>query len=92
MASASSNTSPHPNAFRAFDASVERVLGADMRLIYGMLVPILMVCGLIIVLAFSPSAWLVGLILLFELLGLALVVYGFIVLIRDDDEHDPLAP
>jgi hypothetical protein len=64
------------------------MLGADMRLIYGMLVPILMVCGLIIVLAFSPSAWLVGLIVLFELLGLALVVYGFMVMMRDDAEDD----
>jgi protein-S-isoprenylcysteine O-methyltransferase Ste14 len=88
MASASTNTSPHPSLFRDFDASVERMLGADMRLIYGMLVPILMVCGLIVALAFTPSPWLVGLIVLFELLGLTLVVYGFMVMMRDEDDDD----
>ena len=90
MASRSPNTSPHPSPFRDFDASVERMLGADMRLIYGMLIPILMVCGLLIMLALSPSAWLVGVIVLFEILGLALIVYGFMVMMRDDGDDAEL--
>jgi protein-S-isoprenylcysteine O-methyltransferase Ste14 len=88
MATARPDTRPQTNPFRAFDASVEQLLGADMRLIYGMAVPILMVCGLVVVLALSPSAWMVGLIVLFELLGLALVVAGFMALLNQTDDDD----
>jgi hypothetical protein len=69
-------SSDHPNAFRGFDQSVERAVGADMRLLYGMLVPILMICGVIVVLALSPAVWLVAIILLLELGALAVVGYG----------------
>ncbi len=83
----SGRSTPHPaNAFSGFDASVERTLGADMRLVYGMAVPILMVVGLIIILALSPAVWLVAAILVLELALLGVVVYGFVGMLNDDDD------
>jgi hypothetical protein len=80
----------HPNAFRGFDQSVERALGADMRLLYGMLVPILMICGVIIVLALTPAIWLVAIILVLEIGALAVVGYGLAGMLNEpsDDEAD----
>lgn len=84
-------SSDHPNAFRGFDQSVERAVGADMRLLYGMLVPILMICGVIVVLALSPAVWLVAIILLLELGALAVVGYGLAGMLNeapDDADND----
>lgn len=80
----------HPNAFRGFDQSVERAIGADMRLLYGMLVPILMICGVIIVLALSPATWLVAIILVLEIGALAVVGYGLAGMLNEppDDRED----
>ena len=66
----------HQHAFRGFDDSVERAVGADMRLLYGMLVPILMICGVIVVLALTPTVWLVAFIVALELGALVVVGYG----------------
>jgi hypothetical protein len=79
-----------PNAFRGFDQSVERAIGADMRLLYGMLVPILMICGVIIVLALSPATWLVAVILVIEIGALAVVGYGLAGMLNEppDDRDD----
>ena len=68
----------HEHPFRGFDESVERALGADMRLIYGFAVPILMVVGLIVILALSPATWLVVTIVVIELAALCVVMTGFI--------------
>jgi hypothetical protein len=87
-------TSPdHPHAFRGFDQSVERAVGADMRLLYGMLVPILMVCGVIILLALSPATWLVAIILVLELGALGVVGYGLAGMLNEppDDDADESA-
>ena len=81
----------HPHAFRGFDESVERAVGADMRLLYGMLVPILMICGVIVVLALSPAVWLVAVILVLELGALAVVGYGLAGMLNEtagDDGDD----
>jgi hypothetical protein len=85
------SSTDHPNAFRGFDQSVERALGADMRLLYGMLVPILMICGVIVVLALGPAVWLVAAILVLELGALAVVGYGLAGMLNeppDDDADD----
>jgi hypothetical protein len=75
------------NPFAGFDQSMERVLGADMRLIYGFAVPVLMVVGLIIVLALRPETWLVVSVMVLEFAALALVVAGIVAMLneRDDD-------
>jgi hypothetical protein len=76
----------HRYVFRGFDQSVTRVLGADARLLYGMAIPILMIVGLILVLALNPAAWLVGLIVLFEVAALALVVTGLLEMMSDEQD------
>ena len=83
----------HPHRFHGFDESVERAVGADMRLLYGMLVPILLICGVIIVLALSPAMWLVAIILVLELGALAMVGYGLAGMLNEppDDPDDGTA-
>jgi len=76
------------HVFHNFDMSVERALGVDIRLLYGMLVPILMICGLIILLALSPQTWLLIAVLLLEIAALGVVVTGFVVLLNEDTEDD----
>jgi hypothetical protein len=88
MQSASSTTHPHESAFRGFDQSVEGLLGADMRLVYGMAVPILMIVGLIIALALNPAAWLVAVVVVLEIAALAVVVLGFVGMLNDDGDDE----
>jgi hypothetical protein len=79
-------TSKH-SAMSEFDDSMERALGADMRLIYGLAVPLFMVVGLIVLLALNPTTWLVIGIVLLEVAALGLIVYGLMNMMRDDQEE-----
>jgi hypothetical protein len=88
MATTAPGHEHHEPVFQGFDSSIEHVLGADMRLVYGMLVPILMVVGLIIVLALQPTAWLVGGIMVIEVAALAIVVTGLLGMMSTDDDED----
>lgn len=88
MATTAHNHEHHDPVFRGFDYSVERVLGADMRLVYGMLAPILMVIGLIVVLALQPATWLVGVIVVVEVAALAVVITGLLGMMSTDDDQD----
>ena len=82
-------TSPdQPHAFRGFDQSVEQAVGADMRLLYGMLVPILMICGVIVVLALSPATWLVVIVMVLELGAVAVVGYGLAGMLNEAPDDD----
>jgi hypothetical protein len=74
--------------FHNFDEDLERRIGADMRLIYGMLVPILMICGLIILLALNPQTWVVIIVLVFELVALGVVITGFMGMLNESDTDD----
>lgn len=91
MANAHPERHPHESVFRGFDESVEHTLGADMRLIYGMAAPILIVVGMIVVLALSPAAWLVVVIVLVEIAALGLVLSGFTSMLNEpgEDESEP---
>jgi hypothetical protein len=80
------------HAFRGFDRSVERVLGVDVRLLYGMVVPILMISGLIVLLALSPQTWLQIAVLLLELAALGVVLTGFVGILNDNGEEDTEEP
>ncbi len=60
--------------------------GVDLRLILGMLMPMLLVIGLIVSLAQSPSYWLVGLALVSILCCLGLVLTKLLALLEDPDE------
>lgn len=77
----------HQNPFRGFDESVERLLGADMRLIYGFAIPILMVVGLIVILALSPATWLVIAIVVMEVAAMGVVLTGFIGMLNEPDDE-----
>jgi hypothetical protein len=74
--------------FRGFDASMARLLGADLRLVYGMALPILMVVGLVVLLALNPTTWLVVAIMLVEVAALAVIVAGLLEMMRDDSEDE----
>ena len=91
MSTERSHTNP-ARVFHEFDATVERSLGVDVRLLYGMLIPILMVCGLIILLALNPETWLVIAVVLFEAAALGVVVTGFLAMLNEDDDTDEDTP
>jgi hypothetical protein len=78
--------------FRSFDRSVEQTLGVDVRLLYGMAIPVLMVSGLIILLALSPQTWMVIAVLLLEVAALGVVMTGFLGMLNDSDEDDAETP
>jgi hypothetical protein len=85
---------PHQarDAFRGFDESIERAVGFDARLLYGMTVPILMIVGLIILLALTPQTWLVVAVLVLELGALGIVGVGLVGMLSEDDEGDDAVP
>jgi hypothetical protein len=85
MAPAPNQTHQHRPIFRGFDESVTQMLGTDMRLLYGMLVPILMIVGLVIMLTQYPATWLVGAIVILEIGGLALVLTAILEMMSDDE-------
>jgi hypothetical protein len=86
MAPPPAQADPDRHLFRGFDASMTRMLGADLRLLYGIGVPIVMIVGLIIVLALNPAKWVVAVVVVCEIGGLALIVTKLYTLMSDDDE------
>ncbi len=91
MATVSPHHPEHSRVMRAYgaiDRGTERVLGADTRLLYGFEVPVLMVVGAIIALAFHTHWWLVAAILVLELVGVAVVVAGFVRMLGQDEDDE----
>lgn len=86
MATDSAATRPKATIYQTIDVAIERVIGADFRLIYGMAVPILILCGLIIALAAYPKAWVVGILVVLEIGTLAMIVRGFMDMMDSDDD------
>jgi hypothetical protein len=89
MASTTSDIPRNESPFAGFDQSMERWLGADMRLIYGFAVPVLMIVGLIIMLALRPETWLVVSVMVLEVAALGLVVAGIVAMLNEKDEESP---
>jgi chromate transport protein ChrA len=80
----------HSSPFRPFDRAVERILGADMRLLYGMAVPVILLSVLIALgLGYAASPWMVGVLMLLEAALLGVVMIGLMGMMdsRDDDER-----
>jgi ABC-type transport system involved in cytochrome bd biosynthesis fused ATPase/permease subunit len=71
------------NPFARLDKTVEGLLDADLRLIYGIAVPMLIVCAVIFVLAFDPSAVWVALALVLEVAGLVLIIVKVMAMVAD---------
>ena len=76
-------------AFATFDRAIRRLLGVDMRLLYGMAVPVVGM-GLLIALlfGFAASTWSVVALMTVEVIMLAVVLFGFSGLLSDDAD-DP---
>jgi hypothetical protein len=78
-------------SFARFDAAAQRVLGVDMRLLYGMGVPVVGTCVLVaLAFGFAASTWAVVVMMAVEVIMLGIVLCGFSILLRDtrDDEPD----
>lgn len=78
-------------AFHGFEHLLERKLGADMRLLYGMAVPVLGVCIIMAVALGLAASVVVDALLMVLLLGCgAVVIYGFMGVLEEDDPDDEL--
>lgn len=72
-----------------FDKTVERFLGADMRLLYGMGVPVVGVSAVIsVVIAFAASPWTIGALMALEVVMLFVVVVGFFAMLDETEDRD----
>lgn len=73
-----------------FDGAITRRLGADMRLLYGMGVPVVGVSAVIaVVIAFAASPWTIAGLMALEVLMLVVVVVGFFAMLDESEDTDP---
>ena len=71
--------------YQAVDEAFQRLFEVDARLLYGFVVPIIAVSGLVVLLAFDPSNWLLALAVVLLLLASLIVVLGIARMLSDDD-------
>lgn len=76
----------HTDPLHDLDVAVESAVGADLRLLYGMLVPVLLVVGLILALVIGRTYWLVAAALIPEIALLLFIVVKILAML---DEPDP---
>ncbi len=77
-------------SIQRFDGAVEHFLGADMRLLYGMGVPVVGVSAVIsVVIAFAASPWTIAALMALEVVMLVVVVLGFFAMLDETDDTDP---
>lgn len=76
-------TSPDP--LHVVDQAIRFVVDVDLRLLYGMIVPIGIVFGLIIWTVLAASYWLVGVTVLVELSMLVLIVVKVMAMLAEPD-------
>ncbi len=75
------------NPFEGMEMLIERLIGADMRLIYGAIVPMVLIVGLVVLLTLqSTSWWLVALVLVVEFAAVGLVVFAFMKMLDEDND------
>lgn len=68
---------------------VERILGSgDMRLVYGLAVPLVIAVGFIVALAFSGKTWLVAPLVLVIVALIGIIVVGFNQMLEDEEPDD----
>jgi hypothetical protein len=79
---------PHRRPLAPFERAVQRRLGTDMRLLYGMGAPILGMCVVIAVaLGFGASVLTVAGLLVLEAIVLGVVLVGFVGVLNDDEDE-----
>ena len=72
-------------AYQAVDQAFQRLFEVDARLLYGIVVPVLAISGLVVILAFDPSNWLLALVVVLLLLASLIVVAGIVRMLSDND-------
>ncbi len=71
------------------DRAVRAAIGADFRLLYGMIVPIGLVFGLVIWTFLTQSYWLVGLSVAVECAMIILIVVKTVAMLDEPDADEP---
>ncbi|HUO71849.1 MAG TPA: hypothetical protein VMU39_13825 [Solirubrobacteraceae bacterium] len=84
-------TAAHTHHHYSIHERVTRALGADMRLFYGFAIPMFATVGFIIALAISGQAWMVGAVVVFLLITVAVVVIGLYGMLDESDEDEQAA-
>jgi cell shape-determining protein MreD len=77
----------HTHHHYSLHERITRAVGADIRLFYGMAVPMFATVGFIIALAVSGQGWMVGAVVVFLLITLAVVVFGLYGMLDEDDDE-----
>lgn len=75
------------NPLHHLDGTLESLFGTDLRLIYGMAAPMLLVIAVIMALVLTPSYWLVGATVVLELCCLAFVVTKLLAMLDETDSE-----
>jgi len=80
-------TASHPHHSIPLHTRITRMLGADVRLLYGFAVPIFATVGFIIAFAVSGQGWMVGAVGVFMLIATAVVVFGIVGMLDEPDDE-----
>lgn len=89
MDTASTPSPAHHHPYRTFDLRVGRFLGADMRLLYGMAVPVLGVSvAIAFLLGLTPSPVVVGGLIVLLLACVVVVLAGFLGMLNESEQED----
>jgi uncharacterized protein (DUF2267 family) len=72
-------------AYRAVDRAFQRLFEVDARLLYGFVVPVLAISGVVVLLAWDPSNWLLALAVVLLLAASLIVVLGIVRMLSDGD-------
>lgn len=79
----------HHHPYARLERAVERVLGADMRLLYGMAVPPVVLCVIIaLALGYAASPWVVGGLMVLEAIMVVVILIGFVGVLNSRDEDE----
>jgi cell shape-determining protein MreD len=76
----------HTHHHYTLNQRVTRMIGADMRLLYGIAVPMFATIGFIIALAATGQSWMVGPVVVFLLITVSVVVFGLLGMLDEDDD------
>lgn len=78
----------HADPLYEMDVAVESAVGVDLRLIYGMLVPVLLVIGLVLTVVFVQSYWLVAATWVVEIAFIGLIVAKTLAMLDEPDRPE----
>ncbi len=89
MQDESSAVPARSNPFAGVEMLIERLIGVDMRLIYGAIVPMVLIVDLVVLLTLQASDWwLVAVVVIVEFAAVGLVVYAFLQMLDEDNDEE----